>query len=445
MNLRVGLTGSDLKSLDHRVLRVRGTHGLSVILADGAVEGTASGRTEKPVAQLPAGGLLEVKAVDGLLVASGLPALAGRRAARIKLTPGSGQALICLPGLNRSGTGANPCYRGTLELAPAAGAVRAVLITGLDAYVRAVLASEIPGSYRLEAIKAQAVAARSYGIRPRVSHDRDGFNVCDSYLCCQHFAGTTGDIAPNYAKAIEQTAGEVLTYADRPALALFSSCAGGHTENYENCFSDPQTGAFPPDPIPYLKGVPEGSLPAGFPSERALLALWNSSHPATADAWSPHFRWKVTISEGALEGHMHHVIDSLSADPEFAPFIEPPPSRRFGHIDRFEIVKRGVSGCAIAMVIHTSHGRWVVKKELVIRSVFKNPDVGLSRLKSARVVFEHRRKKSGLLSGLIVFGLGWGHGVGLQQTGAEGMAGAGKDYRQILAHYFPGTSIERAS
>lgn len=445
MNLRVGLTGNNLRNLDHRLVRVKGTDALAVILVDAAFDRTASAGSERPAGELPAGRLLEVKAVDGMLVASGLPALAGRGALKIKLVPRSKEAMICLPELRRAGTGANPCYRGTLELAPVAGAVRVVLVSELDAYVRAVLGAEIPGSYRLEAIKAQAVAARSYGIRPRISHDRDGFNVCDSYLCCQYFAGTAGDIAPSHARAIEETAGEVLTYADRPALALFSSCAGGHTENYNNCFSDPQTGAFPPEPIPYLTGVPEGSLPAGFPSEKGLLALWNLSHPATADAWSPHFRWKVTLTERALEGHMHHVVDLLLADPQFAPFIEPPPSRRFGHIERFEVTRRGVSGCAIAMAIHTSHGRWVTKKELVIRSIFKNPDLGLDRLKSARVVFQHRRNKSGLLSELIIFGLGWGHGVGLQQTGAEGMAAAGKNYRQILNHYFPGTMIERAS
>jgi len=436
MDIRVGLTASDLRTLNHRRLSISGTGPLLV-----TIEGeTSVGRC---TFELASGQAISVIARDSELLISGLPNAGGKTAKRLQVEAKSQSVLVCLPGLKREGLSGSPCYRGRLELFGRGQMVRVALVTDLDAYVCGVLASEIPASYKLEAIKAQAVAARTYGLRPRISHDADQVNVCDSYLCCQFFSGTAAGMAANHERAIAETRGQILTYGGRPALALFSSCAGGHTESYENCFSDPFTGRFPPEPIAYLKGVPEGKLPSAFPSEQGMRQLWNSAKPETADAWSPHFRWKVTLPDRALEGHMHHVVDELSKNPEFAPFIVAPRSAQFGHLEKFEILKRGVSGCAISLAIHTSRGKWVITKELAIRSAFKNPDVKLSRLKSARMFFEHRYDKLGLLTELTIFGLGWGHGVGLQQTGAEGFARAGKTYREILSHYFPDTAVEK--
>jgi len=440
MNIRIGLSASDLRTLDHYKLSISGTTLLLVgMVGDDPMERTPGNASF----DLQPGHTISVTAKDNQLLISGLPDLEGRTARRLRIEPKSAPGLVCLPDLKREGVQDRPCYRGVLEVHARGNLVRAVLVSDLDSYVRGVLASEIPGTYHLEAIKAQAVAARTYGLRPRISHDLDHCNVCDSYLCCQYFSGTTGRIATNHTRAIEDTRAQILTWGGRPALALFSSCAGGHTEDYENCFSDPATGKFPPNPIAYLKGVAEGKLPTAFPSEQAMRQLWSLSKPATADAWSPHFRWKVTLSDRALEGHMHHVVDQLRTSAEYAPFIVAPPSEQFGHVEKFEILNRGVSGCAIALAIHTSRGKWVLTKELVIRNAFKNPDIKLARLKSARVFFEHRLGKLGLLSEVSIFGFGWGHGVGLQQTGAEGFARAGKTYREILSHYFPGTVIER--
>ncbi len=127
----------------------------------------------------------------------------------------------------------------------------------LEQYLKGVLESEIPASYHLERLKAQAVAARTYALNPRISHERDNADVCDSYLCCQYFAGHKAVGSAKHTQAIESTAGEILKYGDKAILALFSSNAGGYTSNYEDCFSDPKTNLFPPAPIPYLRAVAE--------------------------------------------------------------------------------------------------------------------------------------------------------------------------------------------
>jgi SpoIID/LytB domain protein len=122
-----------------------------------------------------------------------------------------------------------------------------------------------------------------------------------------------------------------------------------------------------------------------------------------------------------------------------------PGGAKFGHIKKFAVEKRGPGGAAIELSIQTSSGTWLVSKELVIRSVFENPQLRphLKRLKSAKLYFDHRVDHLGFLEHLTVTGLGWGHGVGLQQTGAQGWAKQGKTCAEILAHYFENAQIQR--
>lgn len=393
--------------------------------------------SEPKQTQIAANSLLKLSAQNGkLLLLSG-----NSRIETNSLTLKSlNDAPILIPNLKREGS-SKPQYRGDLEISSKQNKLQVVLTSNLESYLRGVLSSEIPASYHPEAIKAQAVTARTYALRPRIDHAPDGFNVCDSYLCCQYFAGIPQRIDSRYERAIAETKGQIITYDDKPILALFSACAGGHTENYENCFSDPKTGAFPPPEIPYLKGVSEGNLPAGYPSEIAMRALFNISRPDTCDGASSRFRWKLNFTANQLESHMHHVAETLLDDKLMAPFIYPPPSTKFGHIQKFEVTKRGVAGTAISLTVHTSTGPWIIKKELVIRNLFKNPELNVTRLMSARVIFDHKEDSNGLLSNLTIFGFGWGHGVGLQQHGAQGLALKGQTYNQIVAHYFPNTRL----
>jgi stage II sporulation protein D len=394
---------------------------------------------------LSTGNEVQIEAGDDGLRLSGAGSLQPQDRMMILPSPG---AMFQMESAAFDDVGAKPrlTYRDRLELnATEDGYIQAVMVLGLENYVKGVLESELPTDFHLEAMKAQAVLARTYALRPRLSHAKDGFNVCDSYLHCQAFNGIT-PINAQAIKAIEVTKGEILVSAGKPALALFSACAGGHTESYQFVFSDPVTNAFPPPPISYLQGVSEGELPSGYPSEGALRRLFSQGHPKTNDAWSKwHFRWRVKFTAAALEGHMHHVVETLRQDPQFSPFITPPSSATFGHIQNFEIGERGLAGTAVSMSVKTSSGVWTVKKELTIRSLFANPDLKLRRLRSARIFFDLEKDNLGLLSELTVSGFGSGHGVGLQQVGAQGLALKGLDYRAILAHYYRGASVEKLS
>jgi len=380
---------------------------------------------------------LVVSAKENHILLSGI----SKKTKWLSITPEKANAVLTV----QVDGNAQRTYHGRLLITALENNVRVLVETDLDDYVKGVLNSEMPASYLLEALKAQAVCARTYALRPRVNHTLDDCNVCDSYLCCQCFLGIDEHLTLKQQEAVEKTAGEILMYDNQPALALFSSCAGGHTEDYENCFSDLNTNAFPGTPIPYLKGVAESKSETNLANskngEELVRALWQSDNPGTVDAGSPKFKWHLRIPAGELDSHLHNTIESMLATKDQAPFVIPPSSSIFGHIDSFNIDERGVAGTALSMSVKTSKGIWQFKKELIIRSVFKNTVSGIKRLNSARIFFTHNRYSNGLLSDLEICGLGFGHGVGLQQIGAQGWAKANFSYRSILNHYFQGCQV----
>jgi stage II sporulation protein D len=443
MKVLVGITTSDLTALDHSALAITSTAGFTV---------RCEGVLGSPV---PAGQTLHVsldKNTDGrdaVKFRYDGKKLSYLTSQKLLIEPHKGSSFIFTSITREYAKGrSNPVYKGDLEAFVHKGKLRIGLRIDLDQYLKGVLQSEIPASYPLEAIKAQAVAARTYALRPRISHMKhDSINVCDSYLCCQYFGGTKSAPGENHLRAIEQTAGQVLTYNSEPILALFSSNAGGHTESFDNCFSDPDTKEFPPPALPYLKGVWEtknAKSPRAFDlSNEDDLRAFYAAAPFTEDRASAHYRWKVHLSANQLESHLHNNVTKLLKNPDSAPYIVAPKSGEFGHINAFRALKRGVAGTIIELGVSTSSGDWTIKKELVIRDFFAVPSAGLKRLKSARVFFDQSKDKLGLLASLTISGTGWGHGVGMQQSGASGFAKAGFDYQSILKLYYSQVAIDK--
>jgi len=140
----------------------------------------------------------------------------------------------------------NGRYRGALELrATSVGGLEAIDALDLEDYVRGVVGAESPPSWPAEALKAQAVAARTYAITTGVSGDYDQYADTRS----QMYRGVAAEVASTDA-AVAATRGEVVTYDGTPVTTFFFSTSGGHTENVENSFL-----GSPPEP--WLKGVPD--------------------------------------------------------------------------------------------------------------------------------------------------------------------------------------------
>jgi stage II sporulation protein D len=136
-------------------------------------------------------------------------------------------------------------YRGWLEFRPAAGAaVQTVNALHLEDYVRGVVSYEMPSSWSPEALKTQAVAARTYAITSSVNGN--GFELYQDTRS-QMYGGAAAE-TPSTDAAVSATRGQIVTYHGKPAITYFSSSSGGHTENVENAWPGST-------PKPWLKGV----------------------------------------------------------------------------------------------------------------------------------------------------------------------------------------------
>lgn len=253
-------------------------------------------------------------------------------------------------------------------------------------YLTGVLAAEMPVSFEPEALKAQAVAARSYLQRGLQSPKHDNADICASANCCQAYLSSEqlqaswGENYELYIKkitaAVESTDGQYLSYGGEPALAAFHSSSEGATEDSAAVWNG----------LPYLVSV---------------------DSPETAES-VPNF-----------------VSTVRSADIDFRDTILylKPEADMTGEADTWiGETKRSASGRVESIVIG---GVSITGSELRTLFSLRSTDFELSRGE-----------------GEFVFTVkGYGHGVGMSQYGANTMAKSGADYKEILQHYYPGTTL----
>ena len=283
-----------------------------------------------------------------------------------------------------------------------------------DRFLAGLLPAEIFPNAPEEALKAQAVAARGELLaKIGTRHIGDPFRLC-SQTHCQVYGGA-GRETPRTTAAVAATRGEVLFTADGKDLAdtVYSANCGGHTEHNENAWPDmpalaalrghrdaPAAGK----PDPYAAGVNEQNV-ARF-IDQPPAAYCGQAHLGAGD----RFRW--TVKRTAAE------LDKLLG------------RYRLGEIRAIEVPQRGVSGRALSVRVVGSARSETIRGELRIRQTFGG-------LRSSLFVVE-------IKNGDAIFrGAGFGHGVGMCQTGAVGMAEAGKSYREILRSYYPNTVLRK--
>ncbi|HEY5316427.1 MAG TPA: SpoIID/LytB domain-containing protein, partial [Solirubrobacteraceae bacterium] len=206
-----------------------------------------------------AGGRLAVVKTDGKLLGS----------FSVPLTV-TGPGPLTIPGLGD--------YRGSLEFRPTApGRVETIDAVGLDDYVRGVVAAEMPSGWSMQALEAQAVAARTYAI----TTDAGGSDFQQySDTRSQMYGGVRAE-TPRSDAAVAATRGRVVTYDGRPAVTYFFSSSGGHTENNESVWPGST-------PDPWLRGVPDPYDGAGA---------------------NPNHRWLVELTAARATSKLHGLLD----------------------------------------------------------------------------------------------------------------------------------------
>ncbi|MDQ3957364.1 MAG: SpoIID/LytB domain-containing protein, partial [Actinomycetota bacterium] len=345
-------------------------------------------------------------AVVAALIVPPVPARAARTpgalVAPVQLVPAEGTT-IAVHGLHR--------YFGRIGIGTAADGLVVTNRLPLERYLLGL--NEVPPGWPEEALRAQAVAARTYalwtlGRPPGGAAATYGFDICAS-VECQVFSGadvTATPDGPRWAAAVRDTAGDAVLYAGAPILARYHSTSGGTTLDNSQ--------AFPGEPdYPYLQSVPSRTETA------SPLYRWEATFPLR--------RLEAMLRGGALWTDAQGTLKRVSTVPSRAGLHYP------------DVLLRGTRG---NVRVDAEALRDVLRVEAP--ALYPGLYPSLWPTTSGRLPETLPSNRISIVTNdraAIVRGRGWGHGTGMSQWGAHGLASQGASYREILAHYYRGTTV----
>lgn len=293
----------------------------------------------------------------------------------------------------------------------------------VDVYLRGVVPAEMPASFPVEALKAQAILARTVVLAEKsIKHLNDPYELC-GHVHCQVYSGLTHE-DPRSTAAVDETRGTVLFNREHLVPAHYSAVCGGHTEDAQATWL-----MSPGNPLAgrvcscnnHLV-VPDLSTETGVrkwiqSSPDVCCNLSSLDLPVSADYARRRFRWEVAYSRPELE---QIIRDKTGVD--------------VGTIYDVLPIHRGRSGRLIEVEVLGSRRNLKIKRELRIRRALSS-----TALASSCFVVDLVNDSTGVPAEIIFSGAGWGHGVGMCQCGAARQAAEGKTFPEILQFYFPGT------
>lgn len=307
--------------------------------------------------------------------------------------------IVILPGSkNEFITLADKKYRGRLKFFSKSGKILMLNQVTLEDYVKGVICKEMPvgkGNENYEALKAFSICIRTYAVN-KLQENKDIFDIYPDTRD-QVYGGV--DAETDYSNLIgDETRNLILYFNEKPATIFYHSTCGGYTESSKNVFTK--------EDVSYLRSVKDGI--------------------DTYCKISPKSNWMESYSESLFVSRL--VNAGLIDDNTYS-------------ITHIKINSRFESGRVNEMIITLNKKNNGDKKNITlngnkIRSIIRTSD-DKSILYSTMFDVKIDSKKN-----IIITGKGYGHGVGLCQWGAIGQARAGKNFEQILNHYYPGTTIK---
>ena len=310
--------------------------------------------------------------------------------------------------------------------------------------VAGVLPSEMFASAPLEALKAQAVTARGelfakIGRR----HFADPFLVC-SEQHCQVYQGQTAE-HPRTNEAARLTAGELAFLNGHVVDSVYSACCGGHTEPADVVWDRPKKAELvggPDAPTTTLPTWLHPELAEGFFSQKvvrdrienvpSIAAILSTEADVRTFLEQPReIAWcgRSSLNQKGSAWRWEKRFDKAQLDQAFADL-------GVGDVVRISIEERGPGGRLRALQVEGLKGKAQVLRELPVRK-------RLGNLRSGLFVIDEERDEGGGLVAVTLKGAGFGHGTGMCQQGAIGMAEAGATYKDILRHYYNGAVVKR--
>ncbi len=296
----------------------------------------------------------------------------------------------------------------------------------IEPYLCGVLPYEMSSGWPLEALKAQAVAARNYVVNNLNKHKLNGFDLCNT-THCQVYRGVAGH-ADDCTRAVKETAGVYLYYNGKPAQTFYFSSSGGRTENVKDVWGSS---------FPYLVSVED----TYEKTEEIPSATWNykttfeklSSQLSNYDVGMVKDVAVTSTTDGERVKTLRIIGTSKTIDlkaTEFRTLV----GNSLIKGTYFTIEKSGGEPYHVLSANTTQKGSEriaVMGEDGIIKSITVSAMLGKNGVKQFSPNYTE----------LTFKGRGYGHGVGMSQWGARGMAEAGFTYDQILTHYFTGTEI----
>lgn len=383
---------------------------------------------------------------------------------RLRIETKSENGKIQLLSVKRSS--GNPSYRGTMEIETAKDGLIVINELPIEEYLYAVIPSEMPSSYGLEALKVQAICARSYAYNQLFANGYSEFGAhVDDSVNYQVYNNIPED--ENTILAVKDTYGKVIEYKDEVITAYYFSTSSGHTASLKEVWGGVSSADYLLGKLQTTYEVVDGEAvyaSAGSPdssnlsSEAAFKKFIISPPEDTYDSEFAWYRWNVTIQKDDLKKSIDKSLASrYKANPDLIqtlvggkvndnPKYDSRPVSTVGTVKDILIGKREKSGILSSIILVGSECTVKVQSEYNIRTLLapiadevirqdKSKASNLSMLPSAFFIMDKKDKS------ITFHGGGYGHGVGMSQNGVKAMADSGKDYEEILKHYYAGVDI----
>jgi SpoIID/LytB domain protein len=337
-------------------------------------------------------------------------------AQNVKVAAASNGAVRLWSAAEYQSKGNGKAYRGVL-VARLRGRseLQVVNVLSLEDYLPGVVPAEIPANSLLAALKAQAIAARSESLAKLGRHKASGFDLCAEEHC-QVYGGVDRE-RPSSTQAVRDTHGIVLTYKGRIVDAVYCGSCGGVTANSEDIWRS--------SAVPYLRSVSDviAQKPNNALSSRSLTQQENyfkspiDACCKPADGVSSNFRWtrEMTITD----------VERWAQ-----------AKKKIGKLVSIDALEHAAGGRITKLAIRGESDALVISGEWNVRQFFCN-------LPSSAFIVETLKDVSGKLTSIKLWGAGWGHGVGMCQDGAIGLAQKGWKSDAILKHYFTGVDLTK--
>lgn len=372
---------------------------------------------------------------------------------RLIITPIKENEKITITSIKRNGE--KPSYRGTIEIANLEEGMVVVNEVSLEEYLYAVIPSEMPTSYGVEALKVQAVCARSYAYTQLLENSYRAYSAhMDDTVSYQVYNNVPEN--ETSIQAVDATKDMVLKYNNKVITAYYFSTSCGYTSSIEDVWN--MTAG-----KEYLVGKLQNSTDKtmDLTTDESFKKFLNNKELITYDSSFPWYRWNVTIDAADIqklldlklaERYENNPEKILTKNKETGEYIKIPVGT-VGKVKDIKVLERKTGGIVTGIRITGSNQTVEIYSEYNIRILLgpvwdtitrqdESTVDGMSLLPSAFFTIDKVKTEDGIA--FQIQGGGYGHGVGMSQNGVKSMTQAGKTFEEILTHYYPGVTLSLA-